>query len=149
MPAIRQHNGGLLPVLPIPRPAAGVCNRKDHHLRNHLLINQTERELMESIFPEIAEVERPSLRGLLNRPASFRHRILKLLGCCRTPVSIPGECRQIFLLRLGMESQWLICHSGLLLDLYLPSLCVESDSSSNDRPFLSAASHETVFTAPD
>ena len=112
----------LLPILPITRPAAPVRNRKDHYLGNHLPINQAERKLVEGISSEIAEVERPPLRCSLNRPSGLLYGILKLLGCSRAPLPIPRQRRQIFLLGLGMESQRLMSHRGLLIQQRLALL---------------------------
>ncbi len=81
---------------------------------------------MKGIFPEIADVDRPTLRGLLNHSARARHGILKLPRGSRAALSVPRNGCQIFLLRFGMEPQRLSDHQALLVDPCWPSLIVRA-----------------------
>ena len=105
-----------------------MSNREDDNFIEHLLIDDAEGKLPESVFLETAEVEWPALRGLSNRFARLPHRTLKFYCRGRTLIPILGHGRQIFLFRLWMNSK----------RTYSPSI--------SDCPFRRAAPHDTVFT---
>jgi hypothetical protein len=75
------------------------------------MVNKAEGKLPKSIFSKIQEVDWPALRSFSDFFYCLTEGAFKIDGRNWAALSIPGQRRQIFLLRLSMKSKRLTYHA--------------------------------------